>query len=89
MKKTGLGAVLAPLLICLPCLVVVIGAAGGVALASSAAAWLAGNAIIAVFGIAAAVALGVAIVAHWRRRVAACEIDPSLSENHEAPRKVR
>lgn len=88
MDKTGLGAVLASLLFCLPCLLVALGAAGGLALASGAAGWLAGNAAIAVLGVIAAVALGAGILAYRRRCAAACEINPG-AENNEPVQQRR
>jgi hypothetical protein len=78
--KTGLGAVLASLVLCLPCLLGALAAAGGVALASGAAAWVADNAVIAVAGLAAAVAVGAAIVAYRRRGAAGCDVEPILMQ---------
>jgi hypothetical protein len=78
--KTAIGVVVASLLLCLPCLLVAVGAAGGVVLVSGAAAWLADNALIAVLGVGAALALGAAIIAYRRRCAAACEVEPSLTQ---------
>ena len=88
MEKTGVGAALASLLLCLPCLLVALAAAGGVALASGAAAWLADNALIAIAGLAAAGTVGAAIVAYRRSCAAACEIDPAV-ENREPVQQQR
>lgn len=83
MDKTGLGAVLASLLLCLPCLLVAVGAAGGVVLVSGAAAWIADNSIIAIAGLLAAAVTAGAIFAYRRRCAAACEIQSDSSRKSQ------
>jgi len=67
LEKAGVGAALAPFLLCLPCLLVALAAAGGVALASSAVAWLADEPVIATLGIIAALLAGSAVRVYRRQ----------------------
>ena len=76
-EKTGIGAAVVAILLCLPCLLVALGTAGGVAVGFGAAAWMANNSVIAVAGVAAAVALAAGIIAYRRRRPTSCESRPS------------
>lgn len=83
MEKTGLGALIASLALCLPCLVVVVAAVGGGALASGAAGWLARNAAVAVVGVGTAIALAAGILIYRRRCAAECEVRPDASRDRE------
>jgi hypothetical protein len=63
---------------------VLLGAAGGIALAAGAVAWLAGNAAIAVV-VGGAIAVGAALVIK-RKRDAACEVDAGELEGRRTRR---
>ena len=81
MQNTGIGAVLLPFFLCLPCLPILLAGAGAAVLAAGAVAWIADDALIAVAGLAAAVIIGAAFLAYRRRCAAFCSIDLGVSRN--------
>ena len=66
MDRSGLAAAIAPFFLCLPCLLVAVAAAGGIAPFSGAAAWVTDNAIITALGLTVAVTVGVSIMTYRR-----------------------
>ena len=80
MTRSGIGALLLPIIACLPCFLVLVAAAGGAALAGGVAAWIADNALIAVAGVVAALLVALAFLAYRRRCAAACEVDSGVAQ---------
>ena len=81
MLKSALGGPLIGLLFCLPCLAVLVGAAGGLALATAVGGWLTNNALLAALGLVALLPVVLAGLAYWKRRRASCEV-AMLPQNH-------
>ncbi len=81
MSKNALGAPLIGFLFCLPCLAVLVGAAGGLALASAVGGWLTDNALLAALGLVVLLPVVLAGLVYWSRRRAACEV-PTPPRNH-------
>jgi hypothetical protein len=85
MAKASLGALLASLLVCVPCLLTVVAAVGGLAVLSAAGGWLADNALVTVLG-AGGVTLSLVfgVLIYRQRRRAACEVgspEPPIESN--------
>jgi hypothetical protein len=81
--KTALGAIVLPLAACLPCLLVVFGAAGGLALAGAVAAWLTDQAVITMLAAGGAIVIAATAVAYRRRCAERCEADIVIPEKGE------